>query len=152
MITLEQHQSNLAERAFAHYDFGNGVEVTDVGGWVYVSPSNERTRKVYYECEPEDDGPAPRGTLTFTARFAQSGRSLEEAYAIDEKGQIWGCMPGRENAEPNEIPGEGEYQSFLYDTRPILASSSEMKGLINSRPRNGATETSSTTLTAPTPK
>lgn len=115
MNTLEQHQSNLAERAFAEYDFGNGVEVTDTGGWVHVSPSNERSRKVYYECEREDDGPAPRGTLTFTVRFAQSGRSLEEAYAIDGKGQIWGCMPGREKAEASEIPGQGEYQSYLYD-------------------------------------
>ncbi|HIH2751017.1 TPA: hypothetical protein ACYLN4_006843 [Burkholderia lata] len=83
----------LADLAFSEYDFGAGVTVTDSGGWEYTTPGFERTRKVHVETAPEDDGPAPRNVLTFTVRFNQSSGSLAEAYAIDEKGNIWGHLP-----------------------------------------------------------
>ncbi|AQH05977.1 hypothetical protein A9R05_44305 (plasmid) [Burkholderia sp. KK1] len=83
----------LADLAFSEYDFGTGVTVTDSGGWEYTTPGFERTRKVYVETEREDDGPAPRSVLTFTVRFSRSNGSLAEAYAIDEKGNIWGHLP-----------------------------------------------------------
>lgn len=85
-------QAAGADEAFADYDFGSGVEVTDTGGWEYETPGKERTRKVYVETEAEDDGPAPRYTLTFTVRFNPDG-SVSEAYAIDNKGQVWGSLP-----------------------------------------------------------
>ena len=85
----------LAEQAFQQYEFGDGVQVTDTSGWEYSTPGFERTRKVYVETEPEDDGPAPRWTLTFTVRFNPADGSFAEAYAIDNKGSIWGSMPDR---------------------------------------------------------
>lgn len=84
-------QAVLADQAFAKYYFGEGVEVKDMSGWEYTTPGNERTRKVYVETAREDDGPAPRWTLTFNVRFNDDG-SLAEAYAIDAKGAMWGTL------------------------------------------------------------
>jgi hypothetical protein len=92
-------QGALADQAYAEYNFGDQVEVTDASSWEYSTPGFERTRKVYVETEREDDGPAPRWALTFTARFNPVDGSLCEAYAIDSKGQIWGSMPGRTKPE-----------------------------------------------------
>jgi len=89
----------LADQAYAEYNFGDRVEVTDASGWEYLTPGFERTRKVHVEAEREDDGPAPRWTLTFTVRFNPADGSLSEAYAIDCKGQIWGSMPDRKLPE-----------------------------------------------------
>jgi len=83
-----------ADQAFKDYDFGNGVVVTDTSGWEYFNEGFERSRQVYVETEQEDDGPAPRATLTFTVRLNREG-SLSEAYAKDGRGQIWGSMPDR---------------------------------------------------------
>ncbi|CAE6795657.1 hypothetical protein R70006_05061 [Paraburkholderia domus] len=96
-----------ADQAFEDYDFGNGVEVTDTSGWEYSGEGFERTRKVYLEAEREDDGPAPRSTLTFTVRLNSDG-SLAEAYAIDSRGQIWGSMPDRKMPE-NEAEDSLDY-------------------------------------------
>lgn len=86
-------QGALADIAFAEYEFGEGVMVTDTSGWEYTTPGHERTRMVYVETEREDDGPAPRWVLNFTVRFDPASGALTEAYAMDEKGQIWGAMP-----------------------------------------------------------
>ena len=86
-------QASLADKAFAEYRFGEGVMVTDTSGWEYVTPGHERTRKVYVETEREDDGPAPRFVLNFTARFDPATGELSEAFASDDNGQIWGSMP-----------------------------------------------------------
>ena len=85
-------QGALAEKAFAEYEFGDGVMVTDTSGWEYTTPGHERTRKVYVETAREHDGPAPRWVLNFTVRFDSASGALSEAYAMDEKGQIWGNM------------------------------------------------------------
>ncbi|KGG86194.1 hypothetical protein P245_20975 [Comamonas thiooxydans] len=86
-------QAALADQAFADYDFGEGVTVTDTGNWEYLDPGHERSRKVYVETEREDDGPAPRWTLNFNVRFNEADGSLAEAYALDQAGQPWGRMP-----------------------------------------------------------
>lgn len=83
-------QAVLADKAFADYDFGEGVYVTDCSGWEYTTPGHERTRKVYVESDPEDDGPAPRWTLDFTVRFDPETGALQSATATDDKGQVWG--------------------------------------------------------------
>lgn len=77
-----------ANEAFENYNFGEGVEVTDVGTWEYTTPGLERTRRVYVETEREDDGPAPRWRLSFTVRFDAAGNLLE-VYSLDENGQFW---------------------------------------------------------------
>lgn len=87
-----------ADRAYAEYDFGKGVEVTDASGWEYTAPGVERTCKVYVETEREDDGPAPAWTLNFTVRCDPFTGGLVEAYALDSKGQMWGAMPTASNA------------------------------------------------------
>lgn len=100
MPPAKKSPSELADDAFGAYDFGDGVEVTDTSGWEYSTPGLERSRKVFVETTQEDDGPAPRWVLTFTVRFNAGDGSIAEAYAIDDKGQIWGCLPGRENEKP----------------------------------------------------
>lgn len=80
----------VADQAFAEYNFGEGVYVTDSSGWEYTTPGHERTRKVYVETDPEDDGPAPRWSLNFTVRFDPETCALSEVYAMDDKGQVWG--------------------------------------------------------------
>lgn len=83
-------QEALADKAFAEYDFGDGVDVTDSSGWEYTTPGHERTRKVYVESVREDDGPAPSWTLNFTVRFDPETGALQSATATDDKGQVWG--------------------------------------------------------------
>lgn len=94
-------QGELADQAFAEYEFGAGVIVTDVSGWEYTSPGHERTRKVYVETAAEDDGPAPRWVLDFTVKFDPETGALSEAYAMDNKGQVWGSEP---SVAPMESP------------------------------------------------
>ncbi|WP_157497266.1 hypothetical protein [Diaphorobacter sp. J5-51] len=86
-------QGALADKAFAEFEFGDGVMVTDTSGWEYMTPGHERTRKVYVETDSEDDGPSPRWVLTFTVRFDPETGALSEVYALDDKGQVWGTMP-----------------------------------------------------------
>jgi hypothetical protein len=89
MAMTELEMTNKADAAFESFNFGDGVEVTDTDSWEYTTPGLERSRKVYVETEREDDGPAPRWTLSFTVRFNEAG-DVVEAYALDEKGQFWG--------------------------------------------------------------
>lgn len=103
-------QGALAEKAFAEYEFGDGVMVTDTSGWEYTTPGHMRTRKVYVETEREDDGPAPRWVLNFTVRFDPVSGALSEAYAMDEKGQIWGNM-----ASQREVSNYIESSSMTND-------------------------------------
>lgn len=98
-------QGALADKAFAEYEFGEGVMVTDASGWEYVTSGHERTRKVYVETEQEDDGPAPRWVLNFTVRFDPTTGALSEAYAMDRKGQIWGTMAAKRNSSGDASAG-----------------------------------------------
>lgn len=82
--------AQLADQAFADYEFGDGVCVSDTSGWEYASHSNQRSRKVYVETSQQR---TPSIKLTFTVRFNAANGALVEAYARDEKGQIWGAMP-----------------------------------------------------------
>lgn len=112
----QDDQAELADQAFADYAFGKGVEVTDTSGWEYSVPGFERSRKVFVETEREDDGPAPRWTLTFTVRFNREDGSLAEAYAIDSNGQIWGSLPGRmEQNQDRKVPECAEFVRRVVD-------------------------------------
>lgn len=112
-------QGALADKAFAEYEFGEGVTVTDTSGWEYTTPGHERTQKVYVETEREDDGPAPRWALNFTVRFDPATGALSEAYAMDEKGQTWGTMPTQREV-PNSI--EPPATSLNHDQQEALAA------------------------------
>lgn len=119
-------QAALADKAFADYNFGDGVEVTDASGWEYTTPGNERSRKVYVETEREDDGPAPRWTLTFTVRFDQATGSLTEACALDNKGQVWGAMPVPKPVRPLQPKASAEIVVMVlekmdaYSKKPMI--------------------------------
>lgn len=95
-----------AEKAFGDYDFGIGVEYVDSDEWAYTRPGNEMSKKVWVETEQEDDGPHPRYELTFTVRMDRATGLVAEAYAIDQKGQIWGSMPNRKL--PQKATAESE--------------------------------------------
>ena len=90
-----------ADNAFDSYEFGEGVIVADSSGWEYETNGHEQTCKVYVEVEHEDDGPAQRLTLHFTVRFDPVSGALAEAYAMDNKGQIWGHLP-QENVKATQ--------------------------------------------------
>lgn len=91
LTTAEMGQ--LADKAYAGYDFGDGVTITDHGGWEYSVPGYEWSRKVYVETAAENDGPAPRWTLNFTVHFNPADGSFKDACALDQKGSIWGGLP-----------------------------------------------------------
>lgn len=93
MSNTTQNQDALAEKAFADYQFGTGAMVTDASGWVYSTPGNERTRKVYVESFIAEGDQASTTVLSFTVRFDPVTGSLSEAYALDDKGQVWGSLP-----------------------------------------------------------
>lgn len=92
-----------AEKAFGDYEFGNGVEYVDSDEWAYTRPGNELSKRVWVETEQEDDGPNPRYELTFTVRMDRATGLVSEAYALDQKGQIWGSMPDRKMPESRYV-------------------------------------------------
>ena len=102
MPNYTDQASALADKAFAEYNFGAGVIVTDSSGWEYRTPGHERTRVVYVETGNEDDGPVISSTLTFTVRFDPETGSLSEAHASDANGNVWGEMPKAQEPSTSE--------------------------------------------------
>ena len=113
-------QGAFADKAFAEYEFGDGVMVTDTSGWEYTTPGHARTRKVYVETEREDDGPAPRWVLNFTVRFDPVSGALSEAYAMDEKGQIWGNIASSEPIKEIRLIVDVSYLDCKVSARELI--------------------------------
>ena len=118
-------QSVLADQAFQDYEFGEGVEVTDMSGWEYSTPGFERARKVYVEVYGKEGAPDRKYHLTFTARFNPADGSLAEAYAIDDKGSIWGSMPERKVVVSAEVHSDDLTHEVTFDAAPYLAQASD---------------------------
>lgn len=107
-MNTDQEKTASANQAFAEYDFGKAVSVTEASGWEYTSQGNEWTRKVYVEGDLEDDGPAPRWTLTFVVEFHEDG-ALKSAYARDDKGQLWGSANAKDADAETMCPNCGQH-------------------------------------------
>lgn len=117
-------QSAAAELVFMEYAFGENVAVEDSTGWTHSTPGHEWTRKVYVETAREDDGPAPRHTLNFTARFNDSDGSFVEAFALCQDGSEWGSMPAiSEEIEALGFPSMSEY----YEHQAFLTACKELR-------------------------
>ena len=102
--TTKRH--DVADAAYQAYEFGDGVYVEDASGWEHSSQSNEWTRSVFVRTDEGDDvGSSEK--LTFTVRFKPAADDLDEAYAIDAKGSIWGVMPSNQinDAVGGELEG-----------------------------------------------
>ncbi|MBK6616512.1 hypothetical protein [Ottowia sp.] len=72
------------------YDFGDGIEVVDASGWEHTSLGREWTRAVFVAADQGDTCGTASTKLTFTVRFVHGTVEVEEVYAIDAKGSIWG--------------------------------------------------------------
>lgn len=92
--SLQSNKMAVAEEAYQQYDLGEGVMVEAQSGWEYSSePAAEWTRTVHVVTD-DNDIDCPTTRLAFTVRFDVEG-ALQEAYAIDSKGQIWGFLPAK---------------------------------------------------------
>lgn len=74
---MDNERYTIAERAYLNYDFGD-IQITDVSGFEYDGDC-EYTRKIYSD----------EGVFTFVVRFAKNSASIDEQYAIDQKGNIF---------------------------------------------------------------
>lgn len=82
---LSEARHAAAQEAFSVYDFGTN-QIEDMGGWETTTPGLEMTRAIYLSTE--EGGPTQKAH--FTVRFKDSQIvEVLEAYAIDEKGQIF---------------------------------------------------------------
>lgn len=97
--TLDQSLRQQADSVFQSYHMGDGVTVSGCNGWEHDGRSQELRRAVYVETNDMTES-TPSIKLTFVVRF-NGDKSLEEAYAIDGKGQIWGQC--RERTMPTTI-------------------------------------------------
>lgn len=85
-MTNSMHRNESAEAEYQSYDFGE-VGVEDAGGWEYGSHGDEWTRPVFVRTE---EGAESSEKITFTVRFKPGSADVDEAYAIDSHGSIWG--------------------------------------------------------------
>lgn len=87
---LDEARSESAEQIWLQYDFGTDG-VGESQGWERTIPGEEWTRRVYLESDEQDvDEDSEAATLTI--RFAQGSTLIEEAYAIDANGNIFGSI------------------------------------------------------------
>jgi len=92
--SVEELQALVAEQLFGSYNFGNHAMFDGVDGWQYETPGNERSRKIYLANDKEEPATVEKGT--FTVRFEPGTAIVEEAYAIDAKGNIFGSCDRHE--------------------------------------------------------
>ena len=92
-----QHQAfdreTVAQAAYVEYDFGAGVVVEDDSGFEHQSDGDEWVRSVFVNADDQDPE-QPTIKLTFIVRFLHASDKLLEVFARDNKGCIWGVMPG----------------------------------------------------------
>lgn len=86
--SVEELQAIVADHLFTSYDFGSQVMFDGVDGWQYETPGFERSRKIYLANESEE--PATVEKATFTVRFKPGTAIVDEAYAINAQGGIFG--------------------------------------------------------------
>lgn len=92
--SVEELQALVAEQLFGSYSFGNSVLFDGVDGWQYETPGNERSRKIYLANDSEETATVEKAT--FTVRYEPGTAIVEEAYAIDAKGNIFGSCDRHE--------------------------------------------------------
>ena len=99
--TLQQTRDEVADQAFAAYDFD--ADVVDSDGWSYDTPGNEMTRRIYIANEDDPDGDSI--SAYFTVRFTNNtSADLEEAYAITRSGNIFGHLPDENDVSEEPAP------------------------------------------------
>ena len=86
-------QGALADKAYAEYDFGPGLVVTDASGWEYTTPGHERSRKVYVEKVAGLETENASWQLNFSVEFDPVTGGVRNAYALDGNGQPVGKRP-----------------------------------------------------------
>jgi hypothetical protein len=106
---MDDRRREIADKAFADYDLGDEVVVEGTSGWEYTSLGQEWTRAVFVATDQGDTCGAATTKLTFTVRFTHGANEIEECYAIDTKGCIW----GRRAEAVGEVRDVGEMRSEL---------------------------------------
>ena len=87
---MDEARRTVADKAYMDYDFGNGVEVEDASGWEQTTHGREWVRPVFVRTDEGDTSGDASTKLTFTVRFNVGEDSVEECYAMDKNGTIWG--------------------------------------------------------------
>ncbi|ABM97002.1 hypothetical protein [Methylibium petroleiphilum] len=86
---MDSKRQEVADKAYSSYNFGQGVEVEDAGGWERVTPGSEWSRPVFVRTD--DDAPSSDTTrLTFVVSFQADTDRVIDAFAIDSNGRMWG--------------------------------------------------------------
>jgi hypothetical protein len=85
---MNQERTAAANAVYETFDFGATVE--DQSGWEYTTPGNEWARPVFVRESDENFDDTPSTKLTFVVRFKEGTAEVELAYAIDDKGNLWG--------------------------------------------------------------
>lgn len=102
---IEGMQQMVAETIFDRFKFGEAVEVLETSGWAYTTPGHEWTRAVFVSSQT---GQADSEKWTFTVRFQPDSAIVEEAFALDCKGQPCGSY---ETVEYYVWTGDGDCQN-----------------------------------------
>lgn len=85
---MNQQRTAAADAVYEAFDFGATVEAQS--GWTDSTTGNECSRPVFVRTSDEDAPDAPSTKLTFVVRFKEGTADVESAYAIDDKGNLWG--------------------------------------------------------------
>jgi len=84
---MNQARTAAANAVYEAFDFGATVE--DQSGWEYTTPGNRWARSVFVK-QVDDNYDVPTTKLTFVVCFKDQGTDVEQSYAIDDKGNLWG--------------------------------------------------------------
>lgn len=83
-MTLEEQRRDAADEAYQGYDFVRQVE--SHSGWETEVPGDETYRKVFLE-----NGDGDTEQVNFVVSFARNSARIVDVYAIDSRGNIFGC-------------------------------------------------------------
>lgn len=102
---LHVQQNQLADDAFASYNFGDGLTVVGSSGWQIETfdGKDDWTKVVYVECD-DDEPNADSHKVSFHAAFARGTAILNEAYAY------W-CENGAEIGSPGNTKNDETIKS-----------------------------------------
>lgn len=124
--TLDADRRMVADTQFSNYDFGDLAEVEDASGWEYTSPGTTWGRAVFLQTDEGDDAGSTQN-VNFVVRFKENTSECETAYAITNKGVVFGSAMKDEKVETinhNEaiqnisevlMGVDGEYLAQIYN-------------------------------------
>ncbi len=94
-MNLETQQSFILDTIFQNYNFGENIQIESSSGWSFDPVENTYVKPVFYyddtvkSLDPDSDTSLK---CYLTVRFNPLSTLIQDVYAIDQNGQIFGSL------------------------------------------------------------